>query len=205
MTRLQEILRRCRAQGIAATFDALVEAGPADGPGGDPVQTAIVALVTAESWADTRAVVEARRDVLLSDAADEEFAELIAMAEGQGNAQMVDMFVLHRDLLRACRAVGIAATFEELEAQADEPAAELPFPAELPGEFIDAMRGDGAAKMVLVNRLTGLRRAAGEDAALRSFYQAMLDALLGKSLPKAGAGLPEPYAGLWQAICEALA
>jgi hypothetical protein len=169
-------------------------------PAANPVQAAIVAFVNAASWAASRAVLEAQQALLLTDEAEEAFAGFIAAAQGQGENDLVKHLTRHQEILRACRVWGIAAVFDVLEAPQDY----LPFPVELRGEFIDAMRGDGAAKMALVNRLTALRRAAGEDAALRSFYQAMLDALLGKSLPKAGAGLPEPYAGLWQMICTAL-
>jgi hypothetical protein len=174
--------------------------GGSGGVAADPVRAAVVAFVNAESLAAKSAVLEAQRNLLLTDEADKVLSADIAGLQARGESDLVKHLTLHQEILRACRARGIAAVFDVLEAPQDY----LPFPVELRGEFIDAMRGDGAAKMALVNRLTALRRAAGEDAALRSFYQAMLDALLGKSLPKAGAGLPEPYAGLWQMICTAL-
>jgi tetratricopeptide (TPR) repeat protein len=211
VTRIEEALALFRAGlthdaggGTVASYERLLQqlrGGGSGQPAANPVRAAVVAFVNAESWAASRAVLEVRRDLLLTDEAEEAFAAFIAAAQGQGANDMANHLTRHQEILRACRAQGIAAMFDELEAPQDY----LPFPVELRGEFIDAMRGDGAAKMALVNRLTALRRAAGEDAALRSFYQAMQDALLGKSLPKAGAGLPQPYAGMWQAICEALA
>lgn len=77
----------------------------------DEVTEAVVTFVFAESWEESKRLVEDRRGVLLTDAADEELAVL--MESNKDNEDTVNALEEHRVLLTRCRQEGIDAAFDE--------------------------------------------------------------------------------------------
>jgi hypothetical protein len=71
------------------------------------------AFVAADSWPESRALVE-RHPELLSDLADSLIGEMAGAAERNADDQAARAFTSHRALLRRCREVGVAAAFQEV-------------------------------------------------------------------------------------------
>jgi hypothetical protein len=84
-------------------------------PGGDVEELAglVGAFVAADSWPESRALVE-RHPELLSDLADSLIGEMMGAAERNDDDQAVRVFATHRALLRRCREVGVAVGFQEV-------------------------------------------------------------------------------------------
>ncbi len=80
----------------------------------DPEQLlrALMAFIQADTWAESRRVVEQHPE-LLSDEADELLAQRVELARAQGNEDAVHLLEEHRVLLRRCREVGVARAFAE--------------------------------------------------------------------------------------------
>jgi hypothetical protein len=83
--------------------------------GGDVAELArlVGAFVAADSWSESRDLVE-RHPELLSDLADSLIGEMAAAAEGNADHQAARAFATHRALLRRCREAGVAAAFDEV-------------------------------------------------------------------------------------------
>src|SRR4051812_19471027 len=81
---------------------------------------AIRAFVEAESWDESRQIVEEHPELLTTEVIDalETFAR---NAEKASNPDMADRFRVHRALLRRCAEVGTVAAFLELDAPAYGP------------------------------------------------------------------------------------
>lgn len=77
---------------------------------------AIQAFLNAEDWDDTRAVLEASQDLLLTPEADDVISGLIEQARSTENHRAADMFELHLNILRAAQENGIGPVFEQLKA-----------------------------------------------------------------------------------------
>ena len=93
----------------------------------------IRSFVEAESWDESREIVERHPELLTTDVVDalETFAR---NAEKVGNADMAHTFRIHRQLLRRCAEIGTVAAFLELSAP---PAGPPPGPGlEIPREVL---------------------------------------------------------------------
>lgn len=77
----------------------------------DEVTEAVLAFVFAESWEESERIVEERRGVLLTDAADEELAALIT--SNKDDEDTVCALKEHQALLARCREKGIDTAFAE--------------------------------------------------------------------------------------------
>src|SRR5687768_10240915 len=74
-------------------------------------------FIQAENWAESRRIVEANQDALLSDDADAILADLIeANAANDDGKRILER---HRALLARCRSDGIEAAFADLMSPAD--------------------------------------------------------------------------------------
>ena len=73
---------------------------------------AVLAFVSAESWPDSKRIVEEQRDLLLTDAADQVFALLLEVSQDKPNA--IRILQKHRQLLARCRHEGIEVAFADL-------------------------------------------------------------------------------------------
>ena len=80
-------------------------------PTQDEIMEAVQAFITAETWADSKQIVETNRDVLLTDAADEVLASLLEQYKDDENATR--QLEEHRRLLLRCRDEGIEAAFAD--------------------------------------------------------------------------------------------
>ena len=80
----------------------------------------------------------------------------------------------------------------------------LPFPPDLPGRAVAALRGDNAQKLQLTQELTSLPAAANEDQPLHAFYTTLQNAIFGADLENAGANLEGIYGELWESITTAV-
>ncbi|MDP9350195.1 MAG: CHAT domain-containing protein [Chloroflexota bacterium] len=114
----QQLLTRCRKEGIDAAFSELLSPAEADEAGSDPLFVAIRALLTAGDLDEIKRLIEQHADLLLTDAADAEIERLLvpyrADAGGDRNDEAVQQLQAHRALLKRCRAEGIDAAFAEL-------------------------------------------------------------------------------------------
>jgi hypothetical protein len=77
----------------------------------EEVTEVVVTFIFAESWEERKRIVEERRDVLLTDAADEELAALITSNKNDEDA--VATLKEHRTLLARSRENGIDDAFSE--------------------------------------------------------------------------------------------
>lgn len=164
------------------------------------LMAAIQAFVNAPSWAESRQVVEAQRDLLLSDEAEAIFEENITQANRDGNQQWADYLQQRLDLLRACRQEGIAAAFAALEQRRP---ADLPFDPDLIPQTAAALRGSPQEKLAHLQRVTALL-AQAQDPGLRAFLEAIQAALVGGDLAELGRRLSGVYAQAWGALVLAV-
>ena len=89
-------------------------------PSLEQVAQAVLDFINADTWNEGKRIVEERRDLLLTDAADRVFAMLLEQYRGSPDA--VKVLERHRDLLRRCRVEGIDAAFAPLLAPREMPA-----------------------------------------------------------------------------------
>lgn len=76
---------------------------------------AIQAFLNAEDWDDTRAVLIAQQELLLSPEAEEAMEGLVEQARRNENQQAADMFELHLNILRAAQESGIEPVFQQIK------------------------------------------------------------------------------------------
>jgi hypothetical protein len=80
-------------------------------PDRDQVVDAVLAFINAETWGESQRVVEARRQALLTDTADQVFVALIE--QYSADSQAIQVLEEHRALLARCRRDGIDAAFAD--------------------------------------------------------------------------------------------
>ncbi|MDX6380977.1 MAG: hypothetical protein QOI57_2001 [Rubrobacteraceae bacterium] len=109
------LLLRCRSEGIDAAFAELVAPGDPSTAVPESIVEAVLAFANARTWAESKQMVEARRDVLLTDAADGVLANLLTQYKEDENATRI--LGQRRALLARCRREGIEAAFADLVPQ----------------------------------------------------------------------------------------
>ena len=100
----RDLLDKCRSEGIEAAFASIQSATNA-------LSNAVQAFIDANSWSESQKIVEAKRDVLLSEEADQFLAHLLT--QHQDNPKMLRVIQEHRQLLRRCRVEGIESAFTQ--------------------------------------------------------------------------------------------
>ncbi len=107
----QLLLKRCRQQGIEQAFAGV---GQLTGTicRWRNIVDAVMDFVNADSWDESRRVVQESPDLLLTDDADKTFEQLIRLNQDQPD--VVDNIEMHRALLADCRRRGITRAFREL-------------------------------------------------------------------------------------------
>lgn len=100
----REVLYMCRHEGIEAAFASVTSQA-------NRLSTLIQAFIHAKSWQESKKIVAAERDLLLSDEADQFLTDLIEQHEGKQKA--IRLYQEHRQLLRRCRQKGIHRAFAE--------------------------------------------------------------------------------------------
>ena len=78
----------------------------------EQIAKVVDAFVNAPTWNDSKHIVEAQRDMLLSDVAEQFFASLLE--QYRNNAHATRILENHRDLLIRCQRDGIEAAFADL-------------------------------------------------------------------------------------------
>lgn len=86
-------------------------------PSQEQIIKAIVDFVSAQTWEESKRIVEVEYDKLLTNTSDLVLAYMLEQYEDDANANRV--LAEHRDLLERCRRVGIEAAFADL-VHADE-------------------------------------------------------------------------------------
>jgi hypothetical protein len=84
---------------------------PTRHPSQEQITEALLAFINAQTWADSRQIVEARRDVLLTDAVEQFIATLLE--QYQGDEEATEVLQEHRGLLARCRHQGIDTAFAD--------------------------------------------------------------------------------------------
>src|SRR5437588_1034415 len=91
----------------------------APSPNADAVRTVITALVFAETWHETRVILDREREVLFSPLAEtvlnEEIAKNQALPDDPDAQPLVKTYTFHRDLIRRCKEVGVETAWGEVE------------------------------------------------------------------------------------------
>ena len=102
----------------------------------EQIDQAVQAFINAGDWAESKRIVEAQRDLLLTDVADWCFAALLKQYELKGDAETIRVLEEHRALLARCRREGIDAAFADRLRQARprpaQPRPAQPRPAQSP-------------------------------------------------------------------------
>jgi len=98
------LLRRCREVGVERAF--------AERGGATELIEVLQAFLTADTWAESRRIVEAHPE-LLTDAADALLGRMVDAAREKGDERAVRLFEEHRALLRRCREAGVEQAFAE--------------------------------------------------------------------------------------------
>jgi len=75
---------------------------------------AVKAFVNVENWDATQQVVEAQQEILFRPETELVFEWNIEQSKAGGEQRVVEMLEMHLAVLRACKADGIAATFERM-------------------------------------------------------------------------------------------
>jgi tetratricopeptide (TPR) repeat protein len=190
------------SQAIAAVQDGIAAGGAQDDNASlddvGEVMQAIHNFINASNWEATRQVVETQQALLFRPEVESLFEANIAHARSSGNERIAEMLELHLSILRACKANGIAATFEQLAA-AQEPA--LPFDADLIARSIAALSGGPQEKMEHMQYLATLT-AQTTDEGLKALINTVQLALFGSDLSQLGQDLHGVYRQAWDAIVE---
>ena len=113
------LLRRCVEIGVDAALEE--ETGGRPHPS-ETVLAAVHMFVSADTWTDSRQVVDEHPE-LLSDVADRVLARLEREAGAEGQPEFADLLRTHRRLLERCRRIGVREAFAELGDRDDDPSA----------------------------------------------------------------------------------
>ncbi len=112
LQRHQALLAHCRREGIEAAFaDYLRPQVVPKNP--QQITEAVRAFGFAQTWAERKQIVEAHRNELLSDAADQIFANLLELEEVKGDANATRLLQEQQAFLARCRREGIEAVFAD--------------------------------------------------------------------------------------------
>ncbi|MGD9525357.1 MAG: CHAT domain-containing protein [Pseudonocardia sp.] len=120
---VRRTLRRSRDVGMDTAFKEAAEAGAYEVAALLPAEFALMAMlfafVGAETWTDSRRIVELHPE-LLEERTDAVLDQMVASIEADdGPTEAVTMLRNHQELLRQCRLVGVAAAFEDLTTPAE--------------------------------------------------------------------------------------
>ena len=159
-----------------------------------PLAQTLFAFVSADTWAESRRIVEAHPE-LLTDDADSLLEQLIESARAQNDANAVRIFEEHRALLRRCRDAGIEQAFAERKKP--QIAEEIPPEMRPLAEALAALPKEHRNALAEIDRNVHspaeLEAAVNARPALRAAPEQALAAAL--SSPREGEGIPVPPGG----------
>jgi hypothetical protein len=160
------------------------------------VLQALNALLTSDTWADARRVLEAHEGVLLQPEVEAVLDQLAEQAVNDGKTELAQNFALHRDLIRLARQEGVAAAFDYLALQ-DGPHAGLAARA------VSGLSGGPAQRMALA-QYAAQRLKSEEDPAERGLLETIQVASFSKHPAAVKHKLEGEQARVWAEIVEKL-
>lgn len=199
------LLRRCREIGTQGAFAELRRTiGEIDRPdaAADQAVHALVdtigEFITAASWEDSRRWLEAHPE-LLSAQADAAFEELIRTHSARGERNVVRQLIIHRDLLRMAREIGVQAAFERMAG----PLGALDVIAENTIAVLTA-RPEERARWAEAVHLSRVRAAELDDQPMLALLRAVSRLLEGEAPAAIVPPLEGEHAACWARIVAAL-
>jgi hypothetical protein len=151
-------------------------------------------FLTTENWEGTHHVLVQQQTYLFQPEVEEFLQYQIALAENAGEHQMVEMLLLHLDLLRDAKAEGIERAFANLMQKVTPP-----FDTELVTRSRIAFHGEPTERMAHMQYLTTLATQMTDEGTKR-LIEAIQLALLGGDLSQVGQKLDGIYRQAWDAI-----
>lgn len=199
------LLLRCRNEGIREAFLGLRrqlsgEHAPPDlsAEDADELVRVIGEFLTTDDWDASRRWLDEHPE-LLTPQADAVFDRLIDTHERRHERNVVRQLIVHRDLLRACREMGVEAAFDR---QLNPPDA-LDVIAENTIAVLTS-RPEAAADWQATVQQSRIRASELEDVMMVALLRA-IDALLhGEPADQVAPSLAGPHAICWQRIVDAL-
>ena len=163
----------------------------------EEIMQAINAFINADDWTTPQKVVEAYQALLFRSEVEQFFEQSIALAaQKDGKDRWTDLLKQRLELLRVCKAQGIAAAFAPLPTNPPEA---LPFDPELPAKSIAALLGSPQEKLTHTQYLQAQANQT-TDEQLQALFQTIQLALEGRDLPQLGRDLQGIYRQTWDAI-----
>jgi hypothetical protein len=187
------------------TIQAGIAAGGSEGEDSsdtvsEELMQAVRDFVNAKDWDATRQVVETRQAMLFRPVVEALFEQNIAKAKADGEERAAGMLEQHLTILRACKAIGIAETFEQLASLAgDSQEDALPFDSELIPRSVAALLGGPQEKMAHAQYLMALANET-TDEEVKAFIQVIQLALFSNDLSQLGGDLKGAYRQGWEVI-----
>jgi len=183
------------AEAVTAIQDDIATGGPQIVEISEEVAQAMHDFVNGD-WEATRQVLEAQQVLLFRPEVEAILEQSIAQAQAAGQEDAALLLEQHLVLLRACKASGIAATFEQLAAAQGGP---LPFDAQLVSSSVKALQGGQEEKVEHAWYLATLS-AQTTDEELKALVNTIQMALFGSDLSQLGQNLKGAYRQAWEAI-----
>ncbi len=200
----RRLLQRCREIGVQEAFLELrrqMDAGAERTLGGEALEALIDTIgefVTAENWTESRRWLDEHPE-LISPEADAVFDELIRTYERRNQLVVTRQLMIHRDLLRACREIGIDEAFERMLNPPDT----LDLLAENTIAVM-TVRGDERTSWLETVRLIRVRAAELDDQPMLALLRAINGLLDGAAPADLAPTLEGPYAVCWERIVKAI-
>jgi hypothetical protein len=197
----RSLLQRCKVAGIREAFkefrDLLGETPNAVDYESVQIQALVDSIgefITAGDWDDARRWLEDHPELLWPDA-DRVFDRLIATYKSRGQSNIVRELIVHRDLLRTCREIGIEAAFERM--------ANPPETLDMIAENTIAVltdRPDERDNWLETVRLSRVRAAELNDLPMRDLLRAVSSLLTDVPPDEIAADLEGDHAACWNRI-----
>ncbi len=189
------------AQAIASIQEGIDAGGPKIASIPDETIESVSEFVNAENWEAKRHFVETQQALLFQPEVETLFEQNIAHAQASGDQRAVNLLELHLSILNDCKANGIEAAFEQIEAarQAAEQLTDLPFDVELIPRSIEALTGGPQEKMQHMQYLSA-QAAKASDEGTKALINTIQLALFSSSLAGLGQNLEGMYRQAWDTI-----
>lgn len=167
----------------------------------ESVRHAIQQLVAAQDEESRQAVLQLYRADLFLPVVETWFLNRIALTGIAGEEQEVMLLAGLLEILRRCKAEGIAATVADLHTPGQHQ--ECSAYADLIAQSITALRGSPREKMACAQTLSA-QAARTTDDGYHALLQVLQLALFGDDLATLGQHLFEPYRRVWETIVAGL-
>lgn len=182
----------------AEKIERMIRAGGVQAPPLPEVTLqALNKLLTSETWADARRVLEAHHEVLLQPLVEDALDQLAEGAINDGKPELAENFAMHRDLLRLCRERGVEEAFSDF---GFEESAHLA----LVEMSVAGLTGGQAQRMALAQQIAKMLPSE-EDPAERNLLETIQMAVFSKHPTAVRHNLQGEQAEVWEQIRARLA